>query len=76
MTVQLSDAILHIDEPLHNWQRDILVKHMRMQRGVVSSGHSDKVPSLMIVEYDPECTDSMSFINMIERHGYHAERTA
>ena len=59
MTAQLSDAILHIDEPLKNWQRDILEKHMRM-----------------IVEYDPDCNDPVSFINMIERHGYHAERTA
>ena len=76
MTAQLSDAILHIDEPLKNWQRDILEKHMRMQQGVISSGHSYKVPSLMIVEYDPDCNDPVSFINMIERHGYHAERTA
>lgn len=76
MTEQLSDAILHIDESLHSWQREVLEKHMRMQRGVISSGHSDRVPSLMIVEYNPQRNNPMSFIQMIERHGFHAERTA
>ncbi|MDH5473333.1 MAG: ATP-binding protein [Gammaproteobacteria bacterium] len=74
MATQIADAILHIDESLENWQRDVLNDHMRLQDGVISSGQNDNNPHLMIVQYDPGCTDPLNFIHMIQRHGYHAAR--
>ena len=74
MATQIADAVLHIDEALEKWQRDVLDDHMRLQDGVIALGTNDDRPHMMIVQYNPERTDPVSFIRMVERHGYHAER--
>ena len=74
MTTHIADAIIHIDETLDKWQRDILDDHMRLNDGVISTGYNNDNPHLMIIEYNPEHTDPVHFIHMVERHGYHAER--
>lgn len=74
MATHISDAILHIDEPLEKWQRDILEDHMRLQDGVISTGYNDNDTHLMLIEYNPECGHPTSYLHMVERHGYHAER--
>jgi len=74
MTTYVADAVLHIDEALERWQRDVLDDHMRLQEGVISSGSRDDQPHMMIIEYNPELTEPVNFIHMVERHGYHAER--
>ena len=74
MATQIADVLLHIDETLEDWQNQILDDHMRLQDGVIASGHISVTPHLMLVEYNPECASAMSLLRMIERHGYHAER--
>jgi len=74
MKTQIADAILHINESLEQWQRDVLDDHMRMQRGVIAAGHNNDVPHLMIIEYNPDRANPIKFVQMVERHGYHAER--
>ena len=74
MTTQICDALLHIDETLENWQYDVLEDHLRIQEGVIATGHSRSSPHLMFIEYDPDSAKPANFLRMVERHGYHAER--
>ena len=74
MTAKISDVMLHIDEDLEKWQRDILEGHMRAQEGVIALGYHDDKPHLMLVEYDPYISHPMDFLRVVKRHGYHAER--
>ena len=74
MATQIADAVLHIDELLEDWQRDVLDDHMRMQDGVIATGYNSEKPHLMIIEYNPDHVNPVNFIHMVERHGYHAER--
>ena len=74
MATQIVDALIHVDQNLEKWQRDVLEDHIRLQEGVIATGTSDKTPHLMLVEYNPVRTHPRYFLAMIERHGYHAER--
>jgi hypothetical protein len=74
MATQRANTIIHIDESLEKWQRDVLDEHLRLQAGVIASKHNDDRPHLLFIENNPERTDPESFIRMVERHGYHAER--
>ena len=73
MAYQIADATLHIDETLEAWQQSVLEDHLRLNDGVVGAGHSAKAPHVMIIEYNPDRTCAMKFLNMVKRHGYHAE---
>ena len=74
MTHQIADAILHIDETLEDWQREVLNDHMQLHEGIVASGYNKDNPHLMIIEYNPDYTNPKTFIHMVERHCYHVER--
>jgi len=74
MKTKIADATLHIDESLKPWQQDVLDDHMRKQRGVIAAGHNKDIPHFMMIEYNPDRVDTVKFVRMIERHGYHAER--
>ena len=76
MKTQVMDAVIHIDELVKQKQYNVLADHMRMQEGVISSGYNYATPHLMIVTYNPELTNPVKFINMVERHGYHAKRVS
>ena len=72
----ISEAVIHIDESLKERQYHILNDHMRMQDGVISAGCNNASSHLMIIRYNPEHTNPVQFIRMVERHGYHAERVS
>ncbi|MDH5484934.1 MAG: hypothetical protein OEY43_06810 [Gammaproteobacteria bacterium] len=74
MATQIADAVLHIDEELEKWQRDVLDDHMRLQRGVLTSGSINDNPHIMFIQYYPEHTEAVNLIRMVNRHGYHAAR--
>jgi len=74
MKTHIADTVIHIVESLGEKQYDVLNTHMRMQDGVISVGHNSDTPHLMLVEYNPEHTNPVKFIRMVQRHGYHAER--
>ena len=76
MAIKIADAILHIDETLEDWQRDVLDDHMRLQQGVIATGYNKDKPHLMIIEYNPDNANPVNFIYTVKRHGYHAERIA
>lgn len=74
MAIKLADAVLHIDELLEDWQREVLNDHMCLQQGVITSGCNKDKPHLMIIRYDPDHTNPVNFVHTVERHGYHAVR--
>ena len=76
MATFIADTVLHIDESLEDWQRSVLQDHMRVQDGVIAAGYNDASPNLMIIEYNPEHGHPVKYINMVKRHGYHAQRIA
>ena len=74
MKTQVCDAIIHIDESLENWQYNVLEDHMRVQKGVITTGHNNNASHILFVEYNPNKNNVNNLLKMIKRHGYHAER--
>jgi hypothetical protein len=74
MAARMTDVMIHIDETLKDWQQQMLEAHMRAQQGVIALGYHDDKPHLMLIEYDPDSTHPSNFIQLVLRHGFHAER--
>ena len=73
MDIKLVDVTIHIDETLEKPRRPLLVDKMREQEGVVSVGYHDEKPHLMIVEYNPDMTNSSQLLETVKGEGLHAE---
>lgn len=68
-----ADVTVHIDETLDHAALQEVVDHLRGIGGVGSvTAHDDK-PHLMIVQYDPDRTDSSAIHQAITAKGIHAE---
>lgn len=73
MDINLVDVTIHIDETLAEERRPQLIEKMRAQDGVVSVGYHDEKPHLMVVEYNPQKTNSSQLLAAIKGEGLHAE---
>ena len=74
MATRVTATVLHIDETLEQWQRNILDEHLHLQDAVIGTGYNNDKSHLMIIAYNPQRAHPKRFISMVERHGYHAER--
>lgn len=73
MDIKLVDITLHIDETLEHAQLESLLDKIRQQDGVVSVACHDDKPHLMIVEYNPDKTNSADILKCVTDQGIHAE---
>jgi len=73
MDIKMTDVMIHVDESLGEERQQELVESMRRQRGVVSVGHHEERSHLMVVEYNPDETDSTHLLSAVEAEGVHAE---
>lgn len=73
MDIKIADVMIHVDETLGESRQRELVDSMRLQKGVVAVGHHEEKPHLMVVEYNPNETDSMHLLTAVQAEGVHAE---
>ncbi len=73
MDIKLVDVTLHIDENLPHPDRLQLTEKMRGIDGVVSVAAKDEKPHLMLVEYNPDRTNSSAILACVKAHGVHSE---
>jgi len=70
---QMTDVTIHIDETLEPARieqlRDVLLK----ENGVMAAVHHKEKAHLMIVEYDPQRTNSQNLLTKVRSQGIHAE---
>ena len=71
--IDLVDVTVHVDETLDKEKREALVESVRQENGVVSVAMHDEKPHLMIVEYNPEATNSSNVLKRVTGEGVHAE---
>ena len=73
METKMADVTLHLDESLSHEQRESLRDAILAQSGVMAVSSHDEQPHLMIVEYDPDATNSSSFLDIAKDKGINAE---
>ncbi len=73
MDIQLVDVTLHIDENLDKPGRNKIEENLRAINGVVSVHNPDERPHLVVVEYNPEVTNSQAVLKCVTSEGVHAE---
>ena len=73
MSDKMADVTMHIDEETSHQQREELRDHILQREGVITADCRDETPHLMVIEYDPDVTDSQTLLALAKQHGIHAE---
>ena len=73
MDIKMVDVTIHIDETLDHDTRATLVEKVRNHEGVISVGHHDEKPHLMMIEYNTDQTNSKNLLELVKSDGLHAE---
>ena len=76
MTTEASHKVgivLHVDETLDEPVRDTISTSLESRPGIGSAHFTDGRPHLMVVEYDPDLTSSVSILASVKRQHIHAE---
>ncbi len=73
MDIKLVDVTVHIDENIDHAARENVADKVRALDGVVAAAAHDEKPHLMVVEYNPEKTNSSAILACVKSAGIHAE---
>ena len=73
MDIKLVDVMVHVDESIGHEARGAMEDKVREIDGVVSVGQHDEKPHLMMVEYNPDKTNSADILACVKEQGVHAE---
>lgn len=73
MSAHIANVVVHIDENLTSDQIHSMEKDISFTGGVYSACVHERTPHLMVVDYDPMETQSISLLHNVQGHGYHAE---
>jgi len=73
MSAKLAEVTLHIDEDTSHDGRENFRDALLSMDGVMAAAYHDEKPHLMLIEYNPDATQSIEFVNMAKKHGLHAE---
>lgn len=71
--IKLVDVTIHIDKETDKETRSRIDDGLRLIDGVVSVHMPDQEPHLIIVEYNPDKTDSAHLLAMVEEFADKAE---
>jgi hypothetical protein len=72
MDINLATVMLHIQEPLDERLKKNLEDTMREDACVVSVGIPERTPQVMMVAYNPACTNSANVLRRAASTGLHA----
>ena len=73
MDIKMVDVMIHVDDNLENTAKDCVVEGLRHQMGVITVDNQEKTPHLIIVEYNPDMTNSKCILDSVKEKGVHAE---
>ena len=73
MDNKMVDVTLHIDEHMDAALRETLRDNLLHLRGVMAADSNKARPHLMIIEYDPDVIEAMTFLDVARQRGLHAE---
>ncbi len=73
MATQMADITMHIDENTTHEDRERLRDELLSMDGVMTASYHDEKPHLMVMAYDPDVVNSLSFVKTAEEQGLHAE---
>ena len=71
--IALTDVTIHIDKDTDNATRTNVESGLRIIDGVVSVHMPEDKPHLVVVEYNPEKTNSSHLLTMVKELAGHAE---
>ena len=71
--ITLTDVTIHIDKDADNATRTNVESGLRIIDGVVSVHMPEDKPHLVVVEYNPEKTNSSLLLTMVKELAGHAE---
>jgi hypothetical protein len=71
--MNVSDVLIHINEPLTEEARRALEERMRGVPGVIAPRFNPGKEHLLMVAYDPEKTHSTALLEEVHRAGYTAQ---
>jgi len=73
MSDQIADITMHIDENTTHEAREKLRDKLLSMDGVMAASYHDEKPHLMVMAYDPDVVNSLTFVKTAEEQGLHAE---
>ena len=76
MDTKLAEVTLHIDEATSHDERESFRDVILAMDGVMAAACHDEKPHLMLIEYNPDVSNSIEFVNAAKKHGLHAELIA
>lgn len=71
--ITLTDVTIHIDADTSKETRANVENGLRILKGVVSVSMPEDKPHLVVVEYNPEETNSSHLLTMVKEVAGHAE---
>lgn len=71
--MNLSDVMIHINEPLSRDAQQVLEDRLREIEGVVSSHFNPGRDHLMMVAYDPDVAESRMLLAKVREAGFTAQ---
>jgi len=72
MSNALTDFMVHINDDLYPGERRLLEDDLLGGGCVVSAHIPDRLPHLMLVVYDSECTRARDILGQVRNMGVHA----
>ena len=73
MNTRLAEVTLHIDEDISHDEREAFRDILLAMDGVMAAACHDAKPHLMLVEYNPDAVNSISFVDAAKKKNLHAE---
>ena len=73
MSNQIADITMHIDENTSHEAREKLRDELLNMDGVMAASYHDEKSHLMVMAYDPDVVNSLTFVKTAEEQGLHAE---
>lgn len=73
MDIKMVDVTVHVDEGLDKQGWATMINRLHDEDGILSVGHVDHQPHLMVVEYNPDYLSSSNVLGMVQQGGLHAE---
>ena len=70
---QLTDVMVHLDEPLDEDAFHALEQDIRQDAGVISIGQNPGRPNLLMVVYDSEVAHAETLLHRLHARGLHAQ---
>lgn len=71
--MNLSDVLIHINDPLNDAQRLALEEEMRQIDGVIAPRFNPGQEHILLVAFDPDLVHASALLEKARAHGYQAQ---